>query len=449
MSSESGIGALRLRAGALGRVAGFGETGRRRMEWLGGLVALAVALTALPGVELAKGQDSRGATVRTGLEVLAERGYDLLEGRRVGLITNATGVDSRLRSTVDRLHEAPGVELVALYGPEHGVRGDVYAGEKVESGVDPATGVPVFSLYGATRKPTPEMLEGVDVLVFDIQDIGVRSYTYIATMGLAMEAAAENGIDFVVLDRPNPLGGLQVEGGLVRDGFESFVSPYPIPYRYGLTAGELARMIAGEGWLEGGAAPDLHVVAMKGWNRAMTFEQTGLPWVPTSPHIPHAASPYHYVASGIMGELGVFSEGVGYTLPFEVFAAEWLDGGELARRMNALDLPGVRFRPITFRPYYGRDQGKTLHGVQVHVVDPVVAQLVPLQFWFMQVHHEMHPDVDVFGRSTDRWRMFDRVNGTDEIRERFARRYRVADIEDLLMGDVSGFARRSAPYRLY
>ncbi|NLC50656.1 MAG: DUF1343 domain-containing protein, partial [Bacteroidales bacterium] len=181
--------------------------------------------------------------IKTGIEVLKQTNFKAIEGKRVGLITNPTGVDNNLKSTIDILHEAPNVNLVALYGPEHGVRGDVHAGDKVDTFTDPNTGVPVYSLYGATRKPTAEMLEGIEVLVYDIQDIGCRSYTYISTMYLAMEAAAENNIAFVVLDRPNPVGGLKVEGNLVEDGFISFVSQLKIPYLYGLTCGELALMI--------------------------------------------------------------------------------------------------------------------------------------------------------------------------------------------------------------
>lgn len=387
--------------------------------------------------------------VKTGIEVLAENNFDLLKGKRVGVITNATGVNSELVSTVDLIYNAPDVKLTALYGPEHGVRGEFAAGDKVDTYVDEATGVTVFSLYGATRKPTPEMLENVDVLVYDIQDIGVRSYTYISTMGLAMEAAAEHDIEFVVLDRPNPLGGEKVEGNIVEEGYFSFVSQFPVPYIYGLTPGEVAKMINNEGWLADGKQCDLTVVEMEGWKRSMTFDETGLPWVPTSPHIPHEYSAYFYVATGIMGELGVFSEGVGYTLPFQVFAAEWIDEGELADRMNALDIPGVVFRPIVFKPFYGRDQGKTLHGVQIHFSDYTQAHLMKLQFWFMQVHKEMYPDKNVFEMGKNRWSMFEKVTGTDQIRKRFSQNYEVSDISDYLSKDVASFTEKSQNYYLY
>ncbi|WP_432419288.1 exo-beta-N-acetylmuramidase NamZ family protein [Gracilimonas sediminicola] len=387
--------------------------------------------------------------VKTGIEVLAENNFELLKGKRVGVITNATGVNADLVSTVDLIYNAPGVELTALYGPEHGVRGEFAAGDKVDTYVDEATGVTVFSLYGATRKPTPEMLENVDVLVYDIQDIGVRSYTYISTMGLAMEAAAEHDLEFVVLDRPNPLGGEKVEGNIVEEGYFSFVSQFPVPYIYGLTPGEVAKMINKEGWLADGKQCSLTVVEMEDWNRSMTFDETGLPWVPTSPHIPHEYSAYFYVATGIMGELGVFSEGVGYTLPFQVFAAEWIDEGELADRMNALDIPGVVFRPIVFKPFYGRDQGKTLHGVQIHFSDYTQAHLMKLQFWFMQVHKEMYPDKDVFEMGKNRWSMFEKVTGTDQIRMLFSQNYKVSDISEYLSKDVASFKEKSQNYYLY
>lgn len=387
--------------------------------------------------------------VKTGIEVLAANGYDILEGKRVGLITNATGINSNLVSTVDLLHSAENIELVALYGPEHGIRGEFAAGAKIESYVDEITGIQVHSLYGATRKPTQEMLEGVEVLVYDIQDIGVRSYTYISTMGLAMEAAAEAGIEFVVLDRPNPLGGKKIEGNIAEEGFISFVSQFPIPYIYALTAGELAQMINNEGWLKDGMKVDLTVVEMEDWRREMTFDETGLPWVPTSPHIPHEYSAYFYVATGIMGELGVFSEGVGYTLPFQVLGAENINELELTQNLNALEIPGVNFRPVVFRPFYGRDEGKIIHGAQIHFTDYEAADLMAIQFYFMQEYHKLHPEHDIFEDAKNRWGMFDKVNGSDEIRKRFSENYLVEDIKSYLDKDVDSFRKLSSKYYLY
>lgn len=388
--------------------------------------------------------------VRTGIEVLRDRGFDLLRGKRVGLVTNATAVDRGLRATLDILHRAPSVRLTAVFGPEHGARGEFAAGDKVENYTDARTGLPVYSLYGRTRKPTSAMLENVDVLVYDIQDIGVRSYTYIATMGQAMEAAAEKGIPFVVLDRPNPLGGLRIEGNLVEPGFTSFVSPFPIPYVYGLTCGELAQMINGEGWLAGGARCSLTVVRLEGWKRGMMFEETGLPWVPTSPHVPSVESPRFYVATGVLGELGVISEGVGFTIPFQVFAAEWIDAARFRDTLAAMRIPGMNFRPVTFKPFYGRSEGATLHGVQIYFTDPAAADLLGVQFRLLEAHHRLHPDKDPFAMAEkSRIGMFDRVAGTDRIRKLFQKAFRYEDVRGELQKDVAPFRTRSARYRLY
>lgn len=386
--------------------------------------------------------------VKVGIEVLRDHYFDVLSGKRVGLITNPTGVDSQLRSTVDILHDAPNVELVALYGPEHGVRGDIHAGDKVESDRDAKTGVPVFSLYGATRKPTPQMLEGIDVLVYDIQDIGCRSFTYISTMGLAMEAAGEAGIPFVVLDRPNPLGGLRMEGSLVEPESISFVSQYPIPYVYGLTPGELAAYLNAEGLLKHSC--DLTVVKLQGWRRTMTYEDTGLPWVAPSPHIPHASSALFYPLSGILGELGVVSIGVGYTLPFQTFAAEALDAEALAEALNAWEIPGVIFRPIHYRPFYSVGKGKTLQGVQVHLTEPQSAPLSPIQFIVIEEMMKQAPEHPIFSEETKhRFDMFDKVTGSKEIRERFGENYRWSDIKGYWEKDIQEFITDVYPYFLY
>lgn len=386
--------------------------------------------------------------VKTGIEVLKESDFRILQGKRVGLITNPTGVDNNLKSTIDILHEAPGVQLVALYGPEHGVRGDVHAGDKVADFKDPNTGIPVYSLYGATRKPTKEMLEGVNVLVYDIQDIGCRSYTYISTLYLSMQAAAENDIEFVVLDRPNPLGGEKVEGNLVEEGFFSFVSQLKIPYVYGLTCGELAEMINGERMIPEPCR--LTVVKMKKWRRKMHFDETGLPWVPTSPHIPFAHSAYFYPVSGILGELGYLSIGVGYTLPFEIFAAEWIDANEFARTLNAKQLPGIRFRPLHLKPYYGVGQGKNLQGVQVYLTDFRKARLSDIQFHVMEVAAELYPEHKVFDHAPkNRFEMFDKVCGSDFIRLRFSENHRFEDIRPYWTKDEEPFRKLSRKYYLY
>ncbi len=387
--------------------------------------------------------------VQTGLEVLISQKFHILEGKRVGLITNQTGVNSELKSTADIFFEAPEVNLVAMYGPEHGVRGDYSAGEYVNFYVDELTGLPVYSLYGKTRKPSAEMLKGIDVLVYDIQDNGCRSYTYISTMGYAMEAAAENDIEFIVLDRPNPLGGIKIEGPLVEEGYFSMVSAFPIPYVYGLTCGELSNLINSEKYLKSEKKCKLKVVPLKGWKREMKFEDTGLDWVLSSPHVPHAGTAKYYVATGVMGELQVFTEGVGYTLPFQLYGAEWIDPQKLADEMNALKLEGVIFRPITFKPYYGRLAKKEIKGVQIHIHDADKFNLMGLQFMFMDVHHKLYPDKDVHSLSKNRHNMFDKVTGSSKIREAFFKNYKYSDIEDLLNKDVESFRQLSEKYYLY
>ncbi len=392
----------------------------------------------------------RGQIVETGLEELMKSDFEILKGKRVGLVTNPTGVDRYLRSTVDILFNTPGVTLSALFGPEHGVRGEFTAGEYVTSEKDPATGIPVYSLYGKTRKPTPEMFRDIDVIVYDIQDIGSRSYTFISTLGLVMEAAAESNIPVVVLDRPNPLGGIRMEGAVTRPGFISFVSQFEIPYIHGLTVGELALFLNGEGMLANGIKCDLKVVKMTGWSRNMYFEETGLPWVPSSPHVPYRDSPLFYPATGIVGELYTVSIGVGYTLPFQLFAAEWINADSLASGMNSLKLPGVIFRPVHYKPYYSTLQGKMVHGVQIHLTDATVAPLSLLQFYLMQEAHRLWPDRNIFEMcDPSRLAMFDKVCGTDSVRIEFTRSFKVSDIMGLWTNDIPAFRKKASKYFLY
>ena len=388
--------------------------------------------------------------IKTGIEVLKAEDFKSLQGKRIGLITNPTGLDNDLRSTVDILHNAPGVKLVALYGPEHGVRGNQHAGDRVDDNSDAVTGLTVYSLYGKTRKATPKMLEDIDALVYDIQDIGSRSFTYISTMGLAMEAAAEQGKEFIVLDRPNPLGGQKVEGSLTEDDCISFVSQFKIPYIYGLTCGELAMMINGERMLEGGKQCKLTVIKMKGWKRSMTYEDTGLQWVPSSPHIPQPVSAISYPISGIIGEFSYLNIGVGYTIPFQMFSAPWIEGDKLADRMNALKVPGVMFRPIYLKPFYATMQGEQIQGVQVHVVDYKKAPLTDIQFLVAQEIAKLYPEKALFKvADPKRFRMFDIVCGTKFVREQFSKTHNWNDVKDYWYKDVESFRKLSKKYYLY
>ncbi len=396
--------------------------------------------------------------VRTGIDVLVANGFAELQGKRIGLVTNPTGVSQQLVSTIDILYAAEGVELVALFGPEHGVRGNVHAGDKVAAGCDPLTGIPIYSLYGKSRLPSAESLAGLDAIVYDIQDIGCRSYTYISTMGNVMKVAAMEGIEMIVLDRPNPLGGNRVEGAGVDEHLRSFVGAYDIPYIYGLTCGELAMMLNEEGMLsvKGSQGQDsivrcsLKVIPMQGWRRDMSFDDTGLQWVPTSPHIPTPESAYLYPATGILGELGVCSIGVGYTLPFQMIALENISAEELSSELNALHLPGVTFRPIYAQPFYGSYKGKEVAGVQIFITDFASAEISSIQFKVLEVLHRICPEADFTASATEsRWDMFDKVCGTTKIREEFFREYKYSDIEKVWTEDILAYKILSEKYYLY
>ena len=394
-------------------------------------------------------------TVMTGVEVLREDGFAQLKGKRVGLVTNPSGVDRNLNSTIDILYKAQDVKLVALFGPEHGVRGDVYAGGKVSDSVDSVTGLPVYSLYGATRKPTPQMLEGIDVMVYDIQDVGVRSYTFISTLGLVMEACSAKDIEVMVLDRPNPLGCHKIEGCYVEQPFNSFVSQYKIPYIYGLTVGELANLVNEEGLNRGQKGNQepvkckLSVIPMEGWTRDMLYEDTGLPWVLPSPNIPFKDSPMYYAASGVCGELyGFMNIGIGYTLPFQLFGALWLDPEKLMAKLESYNLPGISFRTIWFKPYFGSLAGKHVKGIQFFFTDYEKARVTETQFYVMQAVAELYPDKKAFEVVTGIG-LFDKVCGTDFIRKEFSKRYKVEDIKEYWSKDEESFRALSQKFYLY
>jgi len=389
-------------------------------------------------------------TVKPGIEVLRDNKFAQLQGKRVGLITNPSGVDNNLKSTIDILAEAPGVTLTALYSPEHGVRGDVHAGDIVDNMVDPKTGVPVYSIFGKTHKPTPEMLKDVDVLVYDIQDNGCRSFTFISTMGLAMDACAQLDKEFMVLDRPNPVGGNKVEGNIVEDSCFSFVSQFPIPYLYGLTPGELAQYLNGEGLLQGGKPVKLTVVPMEGWTRDMDFRETNMPWVLPSPHIPNPEASLYYPMTGILGELYCMHIGVGYTLPFKLVCAEWIDATKFTDAMNGLNLPGLNFRPIHVKPFYSDLKGKNLQGVEIYVTDKATAPLSLTNFYIMQELARLYPDRKAFDiGDKSRYSMFDKVVGSKQIRKRFCEKYQVNDIKDYWNKDVESFSKAKQKYHLY
>lgn len=299
--------------------------------------------------------------VKLGIDNI-DKYLDVFEGKRAGLITNPTGVNSEFKSTIDIMKEK--TNLTALYGPEHGIRGDIQAGEKVDNYVDEKTGIEVYSLYGSNKKPSKEMLENIDVLAFDIQDAGARFYTYIYTMAYAMESAAESGKTFVVFDRPNPIGGEEVEGNILNLEYKSFIGLYPITQRYGLTVGELAKLFNEEFKI----GCELVVVPVENWCREMYYDETGLNFISPSPNLPTVDTAVVYTGTAIFEGTNI-SEGRGTTKPFELIGAPWLDAYKLSEAMNAMEIPGVFFRPVYFTPTFSKHNGQLCRGVQLHVRD--------------------------------------------------------------------------------
>lgn len=374
------------------------------------------------------------ATVRLGVEVLLEDHLNLLEGRRVGLVTNHTGVDSLLRSTVDLFHQHPAVNLVALYGPEHGIRGAAAAGEHVASDRDPVTGLPVHSLYGASMRPTAEMLQGVEVLVFDIQDIGIRYYTYPYTLAYCMEAAREYGLSVMVLDRPNPIGGTAVEGNILDLAFRSFVGLYPLPVRHGMTIGELAR------WFNLRIGCDLTVIPMQGWRRGLWWNDTGVPFVPMSPNSTGLEMATLYGGTCLI-EGTILSEGRGTTKPFEQVGAPWIDGRRLADALGSLNLPGLLFRPVYFTPASSKFKDQQCQGVQIHLTDRNAVRPVELGLHLVKTIRDHYPaQFDWLPPFSEGGRpFFDLLAGTDQ--------WRLALEEGAIVAEISAdWAGQQKPF---
>jgi uncharacterized protein YbbC (DUF1343 family) len=324
------------------------------------------------------------ARVQTGLDILEAQKFAPLRGKHVGLITNHTGIDSQGRSTVDVLTHAAGVQLVALFSPEHGLAGR--EDEKLPSSKDPSTGLPVFSLYGETRRPTDDMLAGIDALVFDVQDAGVRFYTYTTTMAYCMEAAAKHNIAFFVLDRPNPLGGEVVEGPMLDPDKTAFVAYFPMPIRYGLTIGELAQLFNAENHI----GADLHVIAMKNWHRNYFFDSTGIKWIPPSPNLRTTKGAVLYPGIEILQNAGV-SVGRGTQTPFEEFGAPWLNGGDVASALNERHLPGVHFADQPFIPISGLYSGERCGGVAIRVTDRFTVRSVRVGLEIAALLQKLYP----------------------------------------------------------
>ena len=323
---------------------------------------LAATSAALAGPAVARAQTPR---VVLGDDVFVRETWRELGGRSVGIVTNQSGVLSNGVALVDAVHANPAIRVRALFGPEHGIRGVAGAGETVGSSVDARTGLPVHSLYGPTRHPTKAMLDGIDVLLFDIQDVGARPYTYVSTMAYVMESAAQYGKDIWVLDRPNPIGGVAIDGPVLEPKYKSFIGLYPIPERHGMTVGELARMFNDHF----GIGCRLRVIPMQGWDRTMLWPQTGLRWIPTSPNMPYPLTTLVYLATGLVDEGGV-NNGVGTDRPFEYAGGYGFDPERYAAYLNARGILGVHFEPQTWAPRTGFWAGKTLAGVYLNVTEP-------------------------------------------------------------------------------
>ncbi|MBP7459889.1 MAG: DUF1343 domain-containing protein [Candidatus Delongbacteria bacterium] len=385
--------------------------------------------------------------VTPGIDVFIRQAAQDYKGKTLGLISNPTGVTADLQSDIDVLVSLNDPKLIKLFGPEHGLRGDAYAGDRVDDMTDPVTGLPIYSLYGKNHKPTREMLQGVDVLLYDIQDIGSRGYTYIYTMALAMEAAAENGIEFVVLDRPSAMRADIVDGNILDPEFKSFIGMYPIAYVYGMTPGELAMYFNREFKLNA----KLRVIKMEGYTRNMDYSETGLAWIPPSPHIPRSESAYFCAATGCMGELRTVSEGVGYTLPFELCGAEWIDGRKLASTLNQRRLPGVIFRPLVYKPYYGPFQGKNCSGVQLILTSRAEFRPFVVQIHLLQAIHQLWPDQPFLGtlENAGRKDMFEKAAGTDQIRRAILQNQSAEQIIAAYTPALNQFLETRRQYLLY
>jgi uncharacterized protein YbbC (DUF1343 family) len=406
------------------------------------LGAMVAAGAALPAGAQAGRRNSRTADVVPGIEILLGPQRNLLAGKRVGLITNPTGVDRQLNSSVGLMAAARDFRLSALFGPEHGVRGDAQAGEHVASSTDARTGLPAHSLYGPTRKPSPAMLAGLDVLLMDVQDIGARFYTYPWTLALVMQAAREAGIKVIVADRPNPLGGIAVEGPVLNPALASFVGAYPIPIRHGMTLGELARLMNRDFAID----CDLTVVKADGWRRADDASQTGLHWVPPSPNMPTPDTAFVYPGTCLLEGTNL-SEGRGTTRPFETLGAPFIDGQALADGLNSLSLPGVRFRPAWFTPSFSKHQGTLCGGVQLHVSDRRTFAPVAVGIAILSEISRRYPADFAFLSGNPPF--FDRLAGVEWLRDSITAGEPVASIEARWQPGLAAFHAQRAQHLLY
>jgi uncharacterized protein YbbC (DUF1343 family) len=382
------------------------------------------------------------ANVQTGLDNLGEY-RQLFSGKRIGIITNHTGYNSQGKHIIEVFRDFNDVTITAFFGPEHGLYGAEAEGKEINSGIHPVYGVPVHSLYGKTLKPTPQMLKDIDILIFDIQDIGARYYTYIYTMSLAMEAAAENNKRFIVLDRPNPINGISVEGDILKKEFASFVGLYPIAVRHGMTVGELARMFNEERWLANGVKAELTVIPMKGWRRHLWFDQTSLSFIKPSPNMPNLETAIVYPGLCLLEGTNI-SEGRGTDMPFKQFGAPWIDSEKLAARLNELNLTGVRFEATSFTPDQSKYREQKCYGVKIIISDRDLLE----PFWsgirIINEIYRMYPDI--FEWKSEH---FDHLCGTSGIREVITKGAPLEKLKERWQTELRAFLQFRAKYLLY
>lgn len=387
--------------------------------------------------------------MKLGLDVLLESKLQLLDASRVGLIVNPASINSRFEHAADLFHQQPRINLSALFGPQHGIRGETQD-DMIEWRTfrDKRTALPAYSLYGETRKPTLEMLADVDVLVFDVQDVGTRVYTFVYTMALAMEAARECGKRFIVLDRPNPIGGVEIEGGILEPEFRSFVGMFPIPMRHGMTIGELALMFN----REFGIGCELEVVKIEGWRREMLYEETRLPWVMPSPNVPTVDTTVVYPGS-VLFEGSNVSEGRGATKPFEIIGAPYVEPNELVETLKKDRLPGVIFRPLHFQPTFHKFSGELCGGLQIHVTDRNAFKPVITGVAIISAIRRLYPDRFEWKRPPYEYVYdkppFDVISGCSRLREQIDSGTPVSQIEESWREGLSEFAERRKEYLLY
>lgn len=395
--------------------------------------------------------EERSPKVTVGIDVLFsnKQYYSLLKNKRVGVITNHTGINKEMHSTANLFKSKAKTHqytLAAYFAPEHGLKGSHHASELIDD--DDHNGIPVYSLHGKTIRPTAEMLKNIDLLVFDIQDIGSRSYTYISTLFMAMEEAAKNEITVIVADRPNPINGLIVDGPMLDEKWKSIVGYLNVPYCHGMTIGELAQYFNKEYKIN----CDLHVVPMQGWKRKMNFQDTGLVWIPTSPHIPEPSTVYYYPTTGILGELQIVNIGVGYTLPFKLVGAPWINGASFAKQLNAQNFPGVTFQPIYYKPFYGKYKDEHCQGVQILITDLEAYQPIQTFYLLMGMLKSLYPQqfAEAMASTKDRKDMFCKVTGSDKIYNILTgNKYVIWPLRELDKEEREGFLAVRKKYLLY